>query len=143
MRPPDGATALAYLERMLDTQVWDRLAACAAQDQRTRYPCPFLQLGEDPGFLLAHERFDVAPRRAQRRGNAQAVGVHHDAERAPAPAREAVFDRAPAKLDQQSAFCCSSIHASASRLMVAGSRPAGSIAGPMRTVTVPARLRNA
>src|SRR6185295_5810924 len=108
-----------------------------------RHLPPLLELGHDPALLLAQESLDVAPRRAQWRGDAQAVGVHRDAERAPAPPREAVFDRPAAQLDQQSAFCCSSIHASARRLMVAGSRPAGSIAGPMRTVTVPARLRKA
>ena len=52
---------------------------------------PFVELGEDPALLLAHEAFDVAPRRAQRRRDLQAVGVDGDAERAPPPAHEAVF----------------------------------------------------
>src|SRR2546430_9773914 len=57
----------------------------------------------------------------------EARRVHRDGERAAPPPREAVFDQAPAELDQQSAFCCSSIHASASWFTAFASRLAASI----------------
>ena len=74
----------------------------------------------------------------------QAVGVDRDAERAPPPPREAVLDLAAAELGSGRAPSAALRSMSLARsLMVFGSRPAGSIGGPMRTVTVPGRLRNA
>src|SRR5438309_1124009 len=70
-------------------------------------------------------------------------GVDADSDGAAPPPREAVLDPAPAEADQQSAFCCSSIHDSASWFTILGSRFAVSMAGPMRTVTVPGRLMKA
>ncbi len=92
----------------------DELAARAAQHRAARHARPLVELGEDPALLLAHELLDVAPRRAQRRRDLEPVGVHRDAERAPAPTHEAVLHLALAEANQPSALCCSSIHVLAS-----------------------------
>src|SRR5690606_30857075 len=94
-------------------------------------------------LLGAQEPFDIAPRGAQRRRHAHAVRVHGDADGTAPATCEAVLDKPTAKLDQQSAFCCSSIHSSASALMVLGSRPSLWIVGPIFTVTVPGRFKKA
>src|SRR5438128_12225529 len=138
-----AAAAFADFQDARSAEERQQLAALAMQDGPARRARPFLELAENPALLVAEERLDLAPRRAQRRGDSQTGGVDGDAERAPPAPREAVLDRAAAELDQQSAFCCSSIHASARSLSVLGSRSAASMLGPMRTVTVPARLRNA
>src|SRR6185503_6870695 len=119
------------------------LATFGAQANGPGGDRPLVELRQDPAFLLAHEALDVAPGRAHRRRNLQAVRVDRQSERAPAAAYEAVFHLAPGETDQVSAFCCSSIHALASWLTAFGSRLAASIGGPIRTVMVPARLRNA
>jgi hypothetical protein len=108
-----GAPPGAHLERHRSALQGQRFAALAAQHRRPRHARPFFELRQDPALLFAQEGLDVTPGRAQRRRHPQAAGVDGDAERAPAPPREAVFDQAAAQLDQQSAFCCSSIHASA------------------------------
>src|SRR6185295_2801130 len=120
-----------------------RLPAVSAHDRRPRQAGPLVQLALDPALLLPQERLDFAPRRAQRRGHGKPVGVDGDADGAPAAAHETVVDAASAKVDQVSAFCCSSIHCSAIALRTLGSRFALSIGGPMRTVTVPGCLMKA
>src|SRR5205814_4546065 len=139
----DARAAFADLQNIRDAEQRQHLAARTREHRAARRRRPLVELAQDPALLVAEKCLDLAPRRAQRRRDAQPAGVDRDAESAPAAAGEAVLDGAPAELDQQSAFCCSSIHASASWLSVFGSRLAGSMLGPMRTVTVPGRLRNA
>src|SRR6185436_9565574 len=131
------------LEHVQLAEKRQRFAAHAEQQRRLGHPRPFVELGEDPAPLLAQEAFDLAPGRAQRRRDLQALRVDRQAERAPAAAGEAVLDATAAELDQPNAFCCSSIHSLAMALMVSGSRCVESMLGPMRMVTVPERLRNA
>src|SRR5262249_13086775 len=138
-----AAPPLAHLQRMRHAEQRQRLAAHAEQQRRLRHASPFLELGGDPAPLVVQEGLDLAPRRAERRDDLQAVRVDAEAERAPPPPREAVFDGAAAELDYANAFCCASIHSFASALISCGLRLPGSIAGPMRTVTVPGRLRKA
>jgi hypothetical protein len=72
-----------------------------------RHARPLVELAQDPALLVAQKSFDLAPRRAQRRGDAQALRGDRDAEGAAAAAGEAVLHGAAAEHDQQSAVCWS------------------------------------
>src|SRR5690606_29202587 len=148
-----GTSALADFERGRNAVQGDRLARAHLDHRRSRHARPLVQLGEDPAFLVEKERLDVAERGAQRGRYRQAMGVDRDAERPAAAPHEPVGHEPLAEPDEprveegqllgHNLACSFSIHSSASLLMVCASRPAGSMVGPMRTVTVPGRFTNA
>src|SRR5213594_1170583 len=86
----DGSIALLHataafgdFQNVRSTEERQHLAALAMQDRPARRARPFLELAQNPALLVAQERLDLAPRRAQRRGDSQPGGVDGDAERAP------------------------------------------------------------